>query len=206
MLAALAFLAVAFIRVPVVLFLQYEPKDVIVSIAGFMFGPLSCVIMSLVLSFTEMVTISETGIIGCVMNVLSTCAFCCPAAFIYKKRRTARGAAVGLVIGIIAVTAVMMLWNYLITPLYMEISRAEVAKLLVPAFLPFNLIKGSLNCALVMLLYKPVVTALRQAKLLPPSPVAPAGGKKRATAIIAAASAVVIIICILLVLKLNGTL
>lgn len=55
---------------------------------------------------------------------------------------------------------VMMLWNYLVAPLYMGIPREEVVKLLLPAFLPFNLIKGGLNAAITMLLYKPVVSVL----------------------------------------------
>ena len=50
----------------------------------------------------------------------------------------------------------------------MGIPREAVAELLLPAFLPFNLIKGGLNAAITMLLYKPFVTALRRAGLLEP--------------------------------------
>ena len=55
----------------------------------------------------------------------------------------------------------MMFWNYWIAPIYMGYPREAIVKLLLPAFLPFNLIKGGLNAAIAMLLYKPVVTALR---------------------------------------------
>lgn len=41
--------------------------------------------------------------------------------------------------------------------------------MLVPVFLPFNLGKYILNAALTMLIYKPIVTALRKANLLAPS-------------------------------------
>ena len=61
---------------------------------------------------------------------------------------------------------VMLLWNYLITPIYMGYPREAVVKLLVPAFLPFNLIKGGLNAAMTMILYKPVITALRHSHLI----------------------------------------
>ena len=44
--------------------------------------------------------------------------------------------------------------------------REAVAELLLPVFLPFNLVKGGLNTAITLLLYKPVVTALRRAKLI----------------------------------------
>ena len=56
----------------------------------------------------------------------------------------------------------MMLWNYLVTPIYMGYPREAVAKLLLPVFLPFNLLKSVLNAAITFLLYKPVVTALRK--------------------------------------------
>lgn len=176
MLSALAFLAVFLIRIPAVAFLSYEPKDVIFAIGGFMFGPLSVAAMSAIVSLIEMVTISSTGIIGCVMNILSSCSFACTAAYVYKKKRTLQGAIVGLVIGCVIMCAIMLLWNYLITPLYMqnegetiEQTRAFVASKLLPWFLPFNLVKGTINGALTMLLYKPVTTALRRARLLEPS-------------------------------------
>ena len=60
----------------------------------------------------------------------------------------------------------MMFWNYLIAPIYMGYPREAIVELLLPAFLPFNLIKGGLNAAITMLLYKPVVTVLRRSNLI----------------------------------------
>ena len=51
----------------------------------------------------------------------------------------------------------------------MNLPRKDVAALLLPAFLPFNLIKGGLNTAFTLLIYKPVVSALRRARLIEPS-------------------------------------
>ena len=59
----------------------------------------------------------------------------------------------------------MMLWNYLVAPLYMGMPREDIAALLLPAFLPFNLIKGGLNAAITMLLYKPVFLPLQRRHL-----------------------------------------
>lgn len=163
----------------VVGFLKFDFKDVIVAMGGFMFGPLAAVAISLVSSFIEMLTFSSTGIIGFVMNVIATCAFVCPAAYIYKKFYTQKSAIVGLVAGCLAATLMMILWNYLITPLYMEIEREVVAKMLIPTFLPFNLAKTGLNAALTILLYKPVVTVLRKANLVDkPREGAASSGKK----------------------------
>ena len=151
-------------------FLQLDLKDTIICIGGFLFGPLSAAVISIVVAVVEMFTYSDTGIIGCIMNMLATCAFTCTASFVYAKVRTKKGAILGLALGVIVLTAVMLLWNYLITPLYMVgTTRSMVAAMLPTVFLPFNLVKGGLNMALILLIYKPVVTALRKARLAPES-------------------------------------
>ena len=166
LLAAIAYMMVTLIRIPVVLFLKYEPKDVIITIGGFLFGPMASFVVSLLVSLLEMVTISETGPIGALMNLLSTCTFACTAAIIYKKKHTLGGAILALIGGTILMTTAMLLWNWLITPIYMGYPRDVVAGMLVPVFLPFNLLKAGLNSAFVLFLYKPLVTALRKTGLV----------------------------------------
>ena len=172
MLAALAFLVMVVGRIPMVAaapFLKYDPKDVIIVIGGFIFGPFAAFMISLVVSIIEMFTVSETGIIGAIMNLLSTCSFACLASVIYKKKHSINGAVVGLVSGVALMVAVMLAWSYLLTPIYMGYPREAVAGMLVPVFLPFNLIKGGINAAIVLLIYKPVVMTLRKAGLAPKS-------------------------------------
>lgn len=200
MLSAVAFLMVAFIRIPVVLFLSYEPKDVIITIAGFLLGPLASFVISLVVSLIEMFTISDTGFIGAVMNLLSTCAFSCTAAYIYKKKHTLAGAVIGLVAGTVAMIITMLLWNYLITPLYMTgTSRADVAKMLLPVFLPFNALKAGFNSALTLMLYKPLVSTLRKTRLVEANP-----GKSSSKIGIYLLAGILLITCILFLLVLRG--
>ena len=202
MLAAVSYLIVALIRIPVVLFLSYEPKDVIITIGGFLLGPMASFIISLVVSLIEMVTISQTGPIGGLMNLISTCSFACTAAFVYKKRRTLSGAVMGLGLGSVVMVAVMLLWNWLITPLYMGVSRDAVAGMLLPAFLPFNLLKAGFNSALVLVLYKPLVTALRKTGLV----TAKAGNSGSAKVGIYLFAAGLLVSCILLLLVFQGKL
>ncbi len=173
MLAAISFvLVVAFKFVPPVAgFLSYEPKDAVIAIAGFIFGPATSLLIAALVSAIEMVTISATGVYGFIMNVVSTCAFALPAAFIYKKKRTRAGALIGLGAGVLCMAAVMVLWNYLVTPLYFQsigqnITREAVAGMLATVFLPFNLVKGGINAATAYLIYKPAVNALRRAGLV----------------------------------------
>ena len=164
MLCALAFV-VSFFKIPVILWLKYEPKDVIIAIGGFVLGPVSATIISVLAALIEF-PFSETGPIGAIMNAIASCAFVCPAAILYKRRHSLRYAAMGLISGAIVATGVMLLWNYFLTPLYMGYPREAVAELLIPAFLPFNLLKTGLNSAFVLLLYKPLVGALRRTGLV----------------------------------------
>lgn len=202
-LAALAYLSVVLINIPVVSvdFLKYEPKDVIITLGGFMFGPVSAALLSVVVSFLEMVTISSTGIIGCVMNILSTWGFACVATLIYKRVHTLKGAIIGLAAGCLTATALMLLWNYLITPLYMGLAREAVVEMLLPIFLPYNLLKCAMNAALTMLIYKPLVTALRRANLLEPSGAQAAGTRNMGIILV---SLLVVATCVLCVLVLRG--
>lgn len=162
MLCALAYIAVAFGRIPLVLFLKYDPKDVIIAIGGLLFGPLTSFLIAFIVSFIEMFTISDKGLLGFLMNVLSSCSFACTAAFIYRRKRCFSGAVIGLSGGCLCMAVVMLLWNYFIAPIYMGMPREAVAELLLPAFLPFNLIKGGINTAVTLLLYRPVFLRLQR--------------------------------------------
>lgn len=171
MLAAVAYVVMWLSKfIPSVIgILDFDFKDVVICIGGFVLGPAAAIILSILVPVIEFFTISGTGPIGLVMNVLATASFCCTACYIYKKHHTQKGAVIGLGAGVAVLVGVMLLWNYLITPIYQEVPRAVVAEMLLPIFLPFNLAKGGMNMAATLLLYKPVVTALRKANLVTPS-------------------------------------
>ena len=129
MLCALTYVVMAVGRVPVVLFLKYDPSDIVVTLGGLIWGPMTAFTVSAVVAVIEMLTVSDTGILGCIMNVVQTVSFACTAAVIYRRRRTLGGAVAGLLTGCAAMVAVMMLWNYFLTPLYMGYPREAVAAL-----------------------------------------------------------------------------
>ena len=169
-LAAVALVITWLVRIPIAptaMFLKYDPKDIILLIAGFLYGPLAAGMVSLTVSLIEMITVSESGVVGLLMNVMASCAFVFPAALLYRKKHTLKGAIVGMVLGTVAMTVVMMLWNYFITPFYMGVPRAVVVGMMLPVFLPFNLIKGILNASLTLLVYKSLANVLRKTHRLP---------------------------------------
>lgn len=171
MLCAIAYILMVVGRLPIstVDFFRYDPKDIVIAMGGFIFGPLTAVIMSVIVSFFEMITVSTTGPIGFVMNVVQSCTFAGVAALFYKKNHSLKGAVRGLVAGCFLSVVVMLLWNYFLTPIYMGMPREAVAEMMIPVILPFNFLKGSINVSLTILLYKHIVTALRKANLVSPS-------------------------------------
>ena len=127
MLTAIAYIVMLLSKtMPSVMFLDFDFKDVIICIGGFTFGPMTALLLSVMVAFIEMITISDTFLYGFLMNAIATCSFCCTASFIYKKVHSKKGAVIGLASGVVCLVCVMLLWNYLITPLYMTgFSRAD---------------------------------------------------------------------------------
>lgn len=201
MLCAVTYVMMAVGRIPVVMFLKYDPSDVIVTLGGLIWGPMTSCIVSVVVASVEMVTVSSTGILGCIMNIVQTVSFACTASAIYRKKRTMSGAVIGLSAGCITSVLLMMLWNYLITPLYMGYSREAVAELLLPVFLPFNLLKSVLNAALTFVLYKPVITALRKGGYAAMPEKESRRQKRNGMTLLAV---LLIVTCVLIILAMNG--
>ena len=206
LITAMAYVAVMIFRLPIipaVPFLDLEFKCAILMIGAFIFGPLSGISMTVAVCLVEMFTISDTGIIGCIMNIIATGCFVCPAALIYKNRRTVASAVAGLAVGTTAATVAMVLWNYIVTPMYMNVPREAVVSLLIPAFIPFNLLKAAINGGIVLVLYKPIVSALRKQNLIPESKASNSGGVPAIAGTIIT-GCLVLLTCVLIVLAFNG--
>ena len=168
MFCALAFV-LTYIKIPV-MFLSLEIKDSMIVLCTLLFGPLSGLILAVLVPILELVTHSSTGVYGLIMNMLSSVTFSAVTGVIYKYRKSFYGAIVGLLSGVFAVTAMMVLANLLVTPYYMGVSVKEVAALIPKVLLPFNLVKATLNGAIVLLLYKPLSRVLKRTGFLEAAP------------------------------------
>lgn len=184
MLCAITYVTMVVGRIPIILFLKYDPSDVIVTLGGFIWGPMTSCIVSVIVATLEMITVSDTGILGCIMNIVQTLSFACTASIIYKKKHTLSGALIGLASGWLITVIVMLLWNYLVTPLYMGYPREAVVELLLPAFL----------------LYKPIVTALRKSGYIS---TLEKDTRQQHTGLLILAN-FIIVTCVLIILSMNG--
>ncbi|MFD0705269.1 ECF transporter S component [Alloscardovia venturai] len=159
LLSALALLLsfVEFPIFPAAPFLKYNPSGIIVLLAGFAYGPLAAFIVALISSAPHIFTNPIGGLIG----LLCIAAFALPAATIYKKNRTKRGAFIGLIIGALAFILTAIVLNLLFTPLYTATSVSQVAAMIIPILLPFNALKAVINIVVTVLCYKPVTSLLK---------------------------------------------
>lgn len=172
-------------------FLSFEPKDALIITSSLMYGPVAGVLVAVVTSFIEMLTISSTGLYGLVMNIAGSATLAAVSGFIYKHKRTVFGAIISLVTAVAVMTAVMVVTNIIITPIYMGVPRKVVIDLIAPLLIPFNIVKGIFNASLTMILYKPFVTALRAAGMLPKGSASAKPGKSSFVIMIAAGIIVV---------------
>lgn len=166
--AALAFAAMFVFRFNVT-FLTFDLKDAVITISGLLLGPLAAATVSLLVAVLEFITISDTGWYGFLMNFASSATFSVVCAVVYRNHKKLSGAIISLVTGVVALVAVMLTLNLVVTPFYMGAPRSAVIDMIPTLLLPFNLVKGLVNASMVLILYKPVCRAMQAAKLLPRS-------------------------------------
>lgn len=169
--AALAFAAMFVFRFNVT-FLTFDLKDAVITLSGLLLGPATALTVSLLVAVLEFITVGDTGWYGFLMNFASSATFSVVCAEVYRYNKRLSGAILALVSGVVALVAVMLTLNLVVTPLYQGVPRSVVVDMIPTLFLPFNAIKGTVNAALVLILYKPVRQAMQAAKLMPKSPAA----------------------------------
>ena len=197
--AALAFGVTFIFRIPV-MFLTFDAKDAILTVASFIYGPGAAIIMSLIISILE-ISISETAVIGALMNFVSSAVFAGTASLIYKRNRTYTGALIGIFTSVAITTAVMMVMNILVTPIYMGVERSVVISMLPTVLLPFNFAKTLMNGAIAMLIYKPVAVAMRRVRVLDGKPMGTKFGKQSIVTIILGTLSLAVAITVFIILN-----
>lgn len=181
-------------------FLTLDFKDVFITMAGFVYGPISALAVALIESILELVTVSGTGFWGAVMNFAGSAAFAVTASLIYKYNKTFKGAVVGLITSAFSMTAIMLLLNLVITPIYTHTSIDVVKRMILPLLLPFNALKSILNAAITFLLYKPMTQALKSIHIIPKSDSSFKLGKKTVIGIAIACLIIIASVVVMFVL------
>jgi len=93
--------------------------------------------------------------VGHIANFLAGIVFILPTYFVYNKLKTKKGMTMALIVGTVTMAGVMSVLNYFfILPAYTVLMGfPDMRNLVVPAVLPFNILKGVIMSAIFMLLF-----------------------------------------------------
>lgn len=154
-------MAVSFIEFPLIPgapWLKYDPSGIVCLVAGFAYGPAAAVLVS-VLGFVPHVFADPWGSL---MAIAVALAMSVPAALVYRRLRTRRGALIGIIAGAVVALVVAIIGNLLVTPIYADMTVEQVAAMIVPALLPFNMAKLAVHGVVTFLIYKPISNLLNR--------------------------------------------
>lgn len=138
-------------------FLLIDFSDIPGLIAALIFGPVAGILVEFfknVLNY--FMTGSATGVpVGHIANFLAGILFILPTYFIYNKLKTKKGMTVALIAGTLVMAVLMGVFNYfLILPAYtFFLNVPDMRNLVVPAIIPFNILKGAIMSSIFMLLF-----------------------------------------------------
>jgi riboflavin transporter FmnP len=135
-------------------FLVYDPADIPIYITAFAFGPIAGILVTLVVSFIQAFVLGGDGIYGFIMHFIATGAFAVIIGSLYMRSKTKKTAVVAIVIGVFVMTVIMCIMNLVVTSAYMGVPVEVVKDMLLPIIIPFNLLKGGINGAITLLVYK----------------------------------------------------
>lgn len=147
----------SFVQIPLipgVTFLTYDPSLMPAMVCGFAFGPGAGIAVGSIAAIIHGLILGEW--VGSIMNIFATIFFVLPAALLYKRLHTLKGAVAGLVISVITATAGAILINLTIGVWFYYGSADVIIPLILPALLPFNLVKTILNALLTLVVYKAI--------------------------------------------------
>lgn len=159
-------------------FVKFDFSELPALIAAFVVSPLSGVAVCLVKNLVNL-PFSSSGGIGELCNFLIGAAMVLPAGFIYKYKKTRKGAVLACAAGCVAMALVSLPVNYFISyPVYFNIFAPENVILdayrkINPAVndlwdaliwfnAPFTFIKGAAVSVITFLIYKPLSNALKK--------------------------------------------
>ncbi|WP_251391626.1 ECF transporter S component [Mediterraneibacter agrestimuris] len=156
-------------------FYEIDFSEVPVLIGAFAMGPAAGAAIELVkILLNFVVTGTDTAGVGELANFIIGCSLCVPAAMIYKRHKTRKGALIGMGVGTAAMVAIGCFVNaYVVLPVYAKafgmpmdaliqmgtVVNPNITNLtgfIMFAVAPFNLLKATLVSLVVLLIYKKI--------------------------------------------------
>lgn len=145
---------IEFPLIPGVSWLKYDASAMPAMVCGFAFGAGGGLAVGIVGAIIHGLLMADFS--GAVMNILVVIGFVVPAALVYKHGRTLPRAIIGLVASVICAIIMAIVGNLIITPAYLGVPMEAVVAMILPILVPFNLLKGIINAALTLAVYKSI--------------------------------------------------
>jgi len=164
-LAAVLMMTISVPIMPTAPFLKFDPSDAVAMISAAVLGPGGGVAV-VALKNALVFMIRGANPLGLLMNLAGSGTLIWTVGRVYQGRPSLWGLMAGGVAGAVAAALVMVPANLLMVPVIHGIPRETVASMLLPAYIPFNLLKGLLSTALATPLHvvlAPFVTGRRRA-------------------------------------------
>jgi riboflavin transporter FmnP len=150
----------SFVHFPVfpgVEFIEYELSDLPLLIAGLAFGTVPGIVLVVCCVLLDAVIAGAGGgPHGMIMQFLAIGTFVIVTSLIYHKSKTRKAAVIGLICGVLAMTAIMIPANLIVTPAFLGVPAAAIRPLILPAIIPVNLIKGAISAVATFFIYKKI--------------------------------------------------
>ena len=160
LLAAVSIVCIVLIQIPVIPaapFLKYDMADVPILLGAFMLGPVAGLEILVAVSAIQAFFMGGDGIIGLLMHVIASGSLICVACLVYNKMgKSTKSMILGLFAGSLTMTVMMIPLNLIFTSFFMGAPYDVVVSMLIPAIIPFNLIKAGLNSLIFFFVYKSI--------------------------------------------------
>ena len=150
-------------------------------IGGFILGPVGAVMIIVVkLGLKLAIQGTESMFTGEIQNFLLSVSYVLPAVLYYRKHRTKKGAAIGLIIGAVTSVIVAVFTNlYIIFPFYIKLYGMNwdsivamfsavnpwiknIPTMVAFSVIPFNLISRTITAVLAFITYKKLSVPLKK--------------------------------------------
>ncbi len=139
---------------PAAPFLEFDFADVMVHLCTLIFGPIAGLCVLLVVCLVQAFFLGGNGVVGLIMHFVASGAVVILIGTICGKKKTTGRLILALILGTITQTLIMIPMNYIFIPVLFGATKEQIDALLLPALIPFNLIKAGVNCLLTAIIYK----------------------------------------------------
>lgn len=144
-------------------FLEVDFSDVPALIAALTMGPVAGILVELIKNVLNWVMMgAPTGMpIGQMANFATGVLFILPVYYVFKKMPSAKGLVIGLVAGTVSMAVGMAVLNYIaFIPMYAHFMgfHMDAYETIVLGILPFNLLKGVMLIAIMVVLFRTMQT------------------------------------------------